>query len=121
MGPAAPINTFARIQAGFLASSWLALWLLAGWLAAWLVVGWVTELLGLLFLLEGVFGVLALLEGGLNHSLPRSTLGEAGASPRVSGYFQSGRQVIGHCSYQAMEPWSLSGYEAASLPLWNPS
>ena len=41
---------------------------------------WVTEVLGLLGLLERVFGFLALLEEGLNHvrSLLRSPLGEVG-------------------------------------------
>ena len=53
----------ARFQAGFLDTNWLAPWLLqaAGllldWLRSWLA-GWVTELLGLLGLLEGGLSLL---------------------------------------------------------------
>ena len=64
IGPAAPIETSARFQAGGFFSSEdfhrISLYFID-------FHDWVTELLGLLGLLEEVFGFLALLEGGLNH------------------------------------------------------
>ena len=46
----------------------------------------IAELLGLLVLLEGVIGCLALLEGGLNHVVPH-----ARRSDRSAEYLQAGR------------------------------
>ena len=83
MGLAALTKNCARLQAGFLVSSWLASRLLAGWLLGWLasLVGhsalgfaefaWLAGLF-----LEGVLVLSALLDRGLVHCSPtRSTLG----------------------------------------------
>ena len=54
---------------------------LVGWLLGW-IAGWVTELLcllGLLGLLEGMFGFLALLGGGLNHVVSHARRSERSA------------------------------------------
>ena len=61
--PAAPIETFARFQAGFLSSEDFHR-------ISQIFMDF--ELLGLLGLLEGAFGFLSLLEGALNHVIPHA-------------------------------------------------
>ena len=65
--PAAPIETFARFQAGFLSSEDFH-----RFLSIFMDFHDFDGLLGLLGLLEGVLCFLAFLEGGLKHVVPHA-------------------------------------------------
>ena len=74
VGPAAPIETFARFQAGFLSSEEFH-----RFLSIFIDFVDFDGLLGLLGLLDGVLCFLALLEGGLNHGVSHARRSERSA------------------------------------------
>ena len=73
-GPVAPIETFARFQAGFLSSEDFH-----RFLSIFIDFHDFDGLLGLLGLLEGVLCFLALLEGGLKHVVSHARRSERSA------------------------------------------